>query len=94
MNESAEQMQKVMNVVQDKLFRVFSKNFEVVSTADSLLHATTIGIAEGDHGGASKVKLSKGGIPYGLVEAFCKEAEQGLSSPVAEVQVVRRMFML
>jgi hypothetical protein len=85
---------KVMNVVQDKLFRVFSKNFEVVSTADSLLHATTIGIAEDDHRGASKVKLSKGGIPYGLVEAFCKEAEQGSSSPVAEVQVVRCMSML
>ena len=79
--------------MQDKLFEVFSKSHGAGSTSDSLFDATHHGIAEAEveQRSASQVKLSKGGIPYGLVEAFCQEAEQGLQTQVTEVQVVRQM---
>ena len=80
-----------MVFLQDKLFLLLLKNLDVVSTSSRLLHGTHIGIAEDDHWAASKVKLSKGGIPYSLVEAFCKEVAQGSATPIAKVQVVRHM---
>lgn len=75
-------------MLQDRQFKLLASPVEVVSIQDSWRHATHKTIAEDDPRGASKYKVKRGGVPYGLVESFCKAAERRASDRPAEILVV------